>query len=607
MAARGGSAALRTADALLGSADRSEPDSLGLWRYLGTVALLAAVICARRVDAITNPQFWAEDGCLFFVENATLGFWRALGTFYRDFPYLLPRLIALVGGVGPVAEAPRIYTTSAIALTAFAVATFATRAFRHVVRSDALRVVWCVAVVSLPSAGVAEVVLGTPTNLGWFVAIWLTLLSVMRMPRRGWQLALLGVAAGVAIFSTPLAIITLPLWLLRAYRARVRNDRRELTMSLAVVALLAVAVLLTRGLGAMTAITVGSDTIAFSPARWLTQYGLQVIGPLFPPAAGASVSAGGAVSVGGVVAVVLAALLLAAWKSGWRRIAPLLLALALAAGGHLLIHLGRPYLSLTPDRPPGGRYTVYPGAMLALAVIVSLDGLPRGATRRVVACILLVLVVWAWRPTFVIPSLDDQQWRAYAPRVEGALRSACPADLLVPMNPSVLPLRIQWGPSLPERPVLPTSVVAVIGAKQVFRQPFVSQCDELTNVELFVGERGSSDTGTMVFSLLDDSGVLRTARLARADLAEHGWELFCFSPVAGSSGHRFTAEVRAIQNDPTATLTLLGSKTDPGPERRPTLSGESIPAEATLRYSCRTHLPRACFRWTDQPLPASAG
>ena len=292
MAARGGSAALRTADALLGSADRSEPDSLGLWRYLGTVALLAAVICARRVDAITNPQFWAEDGCLFFVENATLGFWRALGTFYRDFPYLLPRLIALVGGVGPVAEAPRIYTTSAIALTAFAVATFATRAFRHIVRSDALRVVWCVAVVSLPSAGVAEVVLGTPTNLGWFVAIWLTLLSVMRMPRRGWQLALLGVAAGVAIFSTPLAIITLPLWLLRAYRARVRNDRRELTMSLAVVALLAVAVLLTRGLGAMTAITVGSDTIAFSPARWLTQYGLQVIGPLFPPAAGASVSAG---------------------------------------------------------------------------------------------------------------------------------------------------------------------------------------------------------------------------------------------------------------------------------------------------------------------------
>ena len=585
---------------MLGQPAGTADEPRWLWRYLATAALIAGVVCARRMDAITNPQFWAEDGCLFFLENATLGFWKALGAFYHDFPYLLPRLIAFLGGLAPVADGPRIYTTSAIVLTACALATFALPAFRHFVRSDVLRVVWGVAVASIPSFG--QEVLSTPTNLGWFVAIWLTLVSLMRLPRQRWRLALLGAAAGVALFSTPLAIMTLPFWALRAYRAVLRNDRRELGLSLALVALLAGAVLVSRGLGAITTITLGSRTIGFSPAGWLKQSGLQVVGLLFPPSVGAAIGAMGTGAVGAVGVLVLAGFVLAARVSGWHRVGPLLLALALASGAQLLTQLGRVYVNLVLDRSPSGRYTVYPAAMLTLAAIVAVDGLPRGATRRSVGGVLLALTVWAWAPSFVIAPFEDHQWRAQAVQVEHALRSACPANLLVPMNPSFPPLRIEWGPALPERPVPPASVVATLEANGTFRQPFVSQCDELSNVELFLDESQPSAAGTLVFSLLDDSGVLRTVRIARADVTRHGWQLFCFAPIQGSSGRRFTVELRTIENDRAAALQLLGSTTDPGSPGNAQRGGRSGTTEAALRYACRTHLPRACFRWRAEPL-----
>jgi hypothetical protein len=91
------------------------PSDLGrrwLARYLAVAESIAAIVVVRRVDAITNPQFWAEDGCFLFYENLMFGFPRALRTLHFGYPYLTQRLVALVGGLLPLSAAPRVYTSS---------------------------------------------------------------------------------------------------------------------------------------------------------------------------------------------------------------------------------------------------------------------------------------------------------------------------------------------------------------------------------------------------------------------------------------------------------------------------------------------------------------
>jgi hypothetical protein len=156
------------------------------------------------------------------------GFAGALRTKYFGFPHLAQRLIAGAGGLVTLAAAPRVYTTSAIVLTALALATFALPAFRHLVRSDGLRVLFGIAAASLPFD---REVLGTPSNIGWFLTVWLSLLSVMRLPQQAWKVVLLVLGGYVVIFSSPLAVVNLPLWLLRGWHGARRRDRLEVALS----------------------------------------------------------------------------------------------------------------------------------------------------------------------------------------------------------------------------------------------------------------------------------------------------------------------------------------------------------------------------------------
>src|SRR5262249_43006727 len=209
---------LALADAVFGihEAEPLEPRRWGL-RFITVAALVAAIVVARRPDAVTNPQFWGEDGFLYFRENLTLGFPRAVQNLYVGFPHLGQRMVAFLGGLVPVAAAPRVYTTVSITLTALCLATFVLPAFRHLVRSDALRVLWCIAAAALPfEPGIppdqSPGVLSNPATLGWWVGIWLLLLSLMRPPPQSWRIGLCALGGSLAIFPTPLGPACAPLW-----------------------------------------------------------------------------------------------------------------------------------------------------------------------------------------------------------------------------------------------------------------------------------------------------------------------------------------------------------------------------------------------------------
>lgn len=582
--------------ALLGCADRlfgeqaseTGPQRRWLLRYLGVATVLAAIIVARRPDAVTNPQFWAEDGYIFFFENLTLGFGRAFLKFYNGYPDLAHRLIAMAGGWVPFAEAPRVYTTSAIVTTALALASFSLPGFRHLVRNDGLRVLFGVAAVCVPFD---REVLSTPTNLGWFIAIWLSLLSVMRVPRRPWQVASLALAGSVAILSTPLAVLNAPLWVLRAWRGLRRGDRTDVGLGAILLAGLVLLGLLAGRLGADwpagMARGAGRSIVATS-ADYLLRYVLLMsyncAAVLLPGALKAEKPAAAA------GALILMGLLVFCLVGRSRDRPGVAIALYFFAGAFFVMFLGRPALMLVL-RPSSlaSRYLVFPGAMLSLAIVAVLDGIPAGASRTVAAAVVGCLLVWSWTPHFVITPFLDLRWADYASLLEQKLQRKSRAALIIPMNPLFAPLEFDPVVQSTEIQVGPQTTVAALGTQGSFRQSFVCHCSPLRSVDLMLAAPAPSSQGSLTMVLREDPGeeIVARSEMPREWIAPQAtWQSFVFDPIPNSAGKRYTIMLRAVDNDLAAPIFVLGEKGNPYPDGQAWLESQYIDADATFRYGC---------------------
>jgi hypothetical protein len=87
--------------------------------------LALALLFVRAPDAFTNPQFWAEDGPLFWQHQAWIG-WRALFYPYAGYPVFAPRVVALVASFFDPALAPKLFAWGAILITCWSAFTAAT-------------------------------------------------------------------------------------------------------------------------------------------------------------------------------------------------------------------------------------------------------------------------------------------------------------------------------------------------------------------------------------------------------------------------------------------------------------------------------------------------
>ena len=583
--------------ALLAFADRlfgeqvsdAGPHRSWLLRYLGVATVLAAIIIARRPDAVTNPQFWAEDGYIYFFENLTLGFGRAFLKLYNGYPNLAQRLIAMAGGWVPFAQAPRVYTTSAIVTTALALASFSLPGFRHLVRSDGLRVLFGLAAVCIPFD---REVLSTPTNVGWFLAVWLSLLSVMRVPRRPWQATSLALAGCALILSTPLAAVNAPLWLLRAWRGARRRDRTDLWLGVSLLAGFVLLLVLAGSLGADwpaglepgTRLSVLRTGTEFVPRYlFLVSYWS---GALLLPGGR---TGGGLMATAG--AFVLAGLFLYCLRRRVERPLGIAVALYFLAGSFLVLFLGRPVLVLVlPARALPSRYLVFPGAMLAMAIVAFLDELPAGLIRNVAAVTAGCLLAWSWSPHFVIEPFADLRWTEHAALLEQKVERKSLAQLIIPMNP-------MWGPPLEFDPVVlsteihvpPETIVGALGTHGGFRQSFVCHCSPLRSVELMLGAAARSSKGSLTMSLIREPGVEVVARseIPRDWVVPQGtWQSFVFDPIRDSAGQRYTIVLRAVDNELEGTVFVLGANGDPYPDGDAVFSSWRIDGDATFRYGC---------------------
>lgn len=96
------------------------------WQFAAFLAS-CVVIILRRPDAVFHPQFFAEDGAIWYATAYNYGWWRVLFSPYEGYIHLVPRLTAGIALLFPVAIAPLIENLIAIVIQALPVSLLLSR------------------------------------------------------------------------------------------------------------------------------------------------------------------------------------------------------------------------------------------------------------------------------------------------------------------------------------------------------------------------------------------------------------------------------------------------------------------------------------------------
>jgi hypothetical protein len=191
----------------------------GAWQQPARLFLIAAVasavVISRRPDAFTNPQFYAEDGWIWFSYAYNLGPWHSLLLPLQGYFQTQPRLVALIATAFPLSWAPLIYNTFGLAFQIAPVLLFMSDRFRPVVPSFWVRGAISAVYLLMPSTELNI----TITNSQYHLAILATLVVLAAAPRRWWGRVFDVFIVGLCALTGPFVFLLLPMalfwWWLR--------------------------------------------------------------------------------------------------------------------------------------------------------------------------------------------------------------------------------------------------------------------------------------------------------------------------------------------------------------------------------------------------------
>ncbi len=175
------------------------------------ILLLAVILFYRKPDALLNPQFWAEDGALFFAQAQEFGS-AALLMPYRGYLHLVPRLVALVASSFPLEWAPAFYNFSALFITCLVASKILSSRVR--VPSKPLFVL---SLGLVPHSG--EVFLNL-TNVQWMMALLIVLLIIQEPPASKRQAIGDFLLLTIAALTGPFCLLFAPAIMLRVLGRR---------------------------------------------------------------------------------------------------------------------------------------------------------------------------------------------------------------------------------------------------------------------------------------------------------------------------------------------------------------------------------------------------
>ena len=190
-------------------------------RFVALFLIICVLFVLRRPDSLTNPQFWAEDGLLLFqgqLLHSSLG-WIFVP--YKGYLIVNTKLIAAIAALFPIVYAPLLYNVSAILIASLACSLFARTSYRHLIRSDWLRVCACL---GATGALYTESLVDNVCNSQWYLALigFLLLFRLSSGNEPRWKALLFPVVACIAALTNPVMVIAIPICLWQLARKRNR-------------------------------------------------------------------------------------------------------------------------------------------------------------------------------------------------------------------------------------------------------------------------------------------------------------------------------------------------------------------------------------------------
>lgn len=178
-----------------------------------TNALLAAAMFAvgvgvviwRRPDAVTYPQFWAEDGHVWFADAYNMGL-ASLSRSYAGYLQTLPRLVALPAAHLTLVHAALLFNLVGISIQAAPAAFLMSRRFEHVAPRAWVRALVGLLYLLIPSFELNA----TITNAQWHLFILAIMVLVARPPSRWWSRVFDAAAVTMSCLTGPFVVLLLP-------------------------------------------------------------------------------------------------------------------------------------------------------------------------------------------------------------------------------------------------------------------------------------------------------------------------------------------------------------------------------------------------------------
>jgi hypothetical protein len=171
------------------------------------IGACVVVLCLRRVGAVTNPQFWAEDA--YFFQRAYILGWSAFAEPFAGYFHTILRSVAAVAVSIDPSRAPAIFAACAVLVTAYVCAL----ALSPRCPLPRLGGACALAVVLVPDT---YEVLMNDVNLQWVTGAGLVLILISGDPEGPWQWAHdLGAAAVIGL-TGPFCIVLFPVFAVRA-------------------------------------------------------------------------------------------------------------------------------------------------------------------------------------------------------------------------------------------------------------------------------------------------------------------------------------------------------------------------------------------------------
>ncbi len=168
--------------------------------------LLFAATVSRRPSTVLNPQFWAEDGALFYGQARTLGFLHTLLIPYSGYLNTLPRLTAGLSLFVPLSRAPLVFNLVALLNQSLPPMYLCSSRMRRIGPLP-VRVLLAFLYVGVPNV---PSVLGNLTNSQWHLAVLSFLIVVGCPPKSAWGTLFDVTMLSIGVATGPFALFLLP-------------------------------------------------------------------------------------------------------------------------------------------------------------------------------------------------------------------------------------------------------------------------------------------------------------------------------------------------------------------------------------------------------------